>query len=89
MRNTSMNANWHSATRPRSTPGRGLSPAHRPVTALLALSACSASNWYAGTKASGEAECRKQPPAAYEECMRSYEKTCLEYTRQREQAIQK
>jgi hypothetical protein len=59
------------------------------LTSALLLASCSTANWYQGAKASGEAECRKQPPSQYEECMRSYDKTYNEYTKQRDEAIQK
>lgn len=58
------------------------------VSSLL-LTSCSTANWYQGAKASGEAKCRELPPGQYEECMRGYDKTYNEYTKQREEAIQK
>jgi hypothetical protein len=59
------------------------------LTSALALTSCGTANWYQGAKASGESQCRKQPPSAYEECMRGYDKTYNEYQKQREEAIQK
>lgn len=59
------------------------------LIALLLQSSCSTANWYAGARASGEAECRKQPVATYEECMRNYDTSYLEYKKQREEALQK
>lgn len=59
------------------------------LASTLLLASCSTANWYQGAKASGEAECRKLPPGQYEECMRNYDKTYNEYTKQREEAIQK
>jgi hypothetical protein len=59
------------------------------LASALLLTSCSTANWYQGAKSSGEAYCRKQPPSAYEECMRGYDKTYNEYTKQREQVIQK
>ena len=45
----------------------------RLLSALLAsllLAGCSTRAWYEGARASAESECRRQPPGAYEDCMR-------------------
>ncbi len=36
----------------------------------LLLAGCSTRAWYEGARASAESECRRQPPGAYEDCMR-------------------
>lgn len=38
--------------------------------ASLLLAGCSTRAWYEGSRASAESECRRQPPGAYEDCMR-------------------
>lgn len=40
-----------------------------PVASLL-LAGCSTRAWYEGARASAESECHRQPPGAYEDCMR-------------------
>ncbi|MDZ4074857.1 MAG: hypothetical protein U1E04_08930 [Hylemonella sp.] len=40
-----------------------------PLASLL-LAGCSTRAWYEGARASAENECRRQPPGAYEDCMR-------------------
>jgi len=57
------------------------------LLALLPLAGCSTRAWYEGTRASAESECRRQPPGAYEDCMRrvnrqTYEDYEKERTRQ-------
>lgn len=37
--------------------------------ALLAVAGCSTEAWYEGAKRGAEANCRKQPPGAAEECL--------------------
>lgn len=56
------------------------------LLALLPLAGCSTRAWYEGARASAESECRRQPPGAYEDCMRrvnrqSYEDYEKERTR--------
>ncbi len=58
------------------------------LAAILMLTSCSTASWYQGAKASGEAHCRTLPPGEYQDCMRSYDKTYNEYTKQREEAIE-
>lgn len=53
----------------------------------LLLAGCSTRAWYEGARASAENECRRQPPGAYEDCMRrvnrqTYEDYEKERTRQ-------
>lgn len=36
---------------------------------LLTAGACSSEAWYEGTKSAAENDCRRQPPAAVDECM--------------------
>jgi hypothetical protein len=55
--------------------------------ASLVLAGCSTRAWYEGARASAENECRRQPPGAYEDCMRrvnrqTYEDYEKERTRQ-------
>jgi len=57
-----------------------------PLISLL-LAGCSTRAWYEGARASAESECRRQPPGAYEDCMRrvnrqTYEDYEKERTRQ-------
>ncbi len=40
------------------------------LLASLMLADCSTRAWYEGARASAENECRRQPPGAYEDCMR-------------------
>jgi len=59
------------------------------LAALGLLSACGTANWYQAGKSRGEIECRDQPAGQYEECMHSYDKTYLQYQKEREEAIKK
>lgn len=36
----------------------------------LLLAGCGTRVWYESARASAESECRRQPPGAYEDCMR-------------------
>ena len=39
------------------------------IQVIFMLGACSSQAWYEGVRQSGEQECRRQPPGAFEDCL--------------------
>ena len=54
---------------------------------ILGLQSCSSRNAFEAANSSNELECRKLPPAEYEDCIKSYEKDYDRYQQQREEVI--
>ncbi len=90
MRNTDTNAITRCITKSHRPDRARTATLILMCAALLAgasLSACSNANWYQTAKANRELECRKQPLPTYDDCLRSYDKSYLDYKKQREQAV--